>query len=296
MKRIFTIFLAALTLTSGAIYASPVQAGEQPNIMIIGEDADRDTIPRNSRVFKRVLNALANHLNDQGFDVYDETAITLDDYIQGRAHRTDDEIIDIARSVNRPPIDVAVIFSIYASSSQKKYTTKIRTRIQGRMLNVRSGQKLGNFEVELPRPINAPQDCNGECLRETVGRNASLLAEDLGSVITEKLVYLTDRGRRLGSSGRDSFLPTAYHLQFSGFNEDDLDGIEEYIVAFNGYINHRPTNTSMRNAEYWYKTDSGSARLNRNLRRMLDHLGVRGRVSFAGNSFKVAKITFRNRR
>jgi hypothetical protein len=52
----------------------------------------------------------------------------------------------------------------------------------------------------------------------------------------------------------------------------------------------------MRNAGYWYETDSGSARLNRNLRRMLDHLGVRGRVSFAGNTFKVAKITFRTRR
>ena len=135
-----------------------------------------------------------------------------------------------------------------------------------------------------------------ECLRETVGRSARRLAEDLGAVLTEKLAYLTDRGRGRAFSNNESSLPTAYQLAFNGFNTDDLDGIEEYIVAFNGYIHHRPTNSSMRHAEYWYETDSGSARLNRNLRRMLDHLGVRGRVSYSGNTFNVAKITFRNRR
>ncbi len=296
MKRIFSILIAALTIMSATTFSSASYAGEQPNILIMGEDADRDTIPRNSRVFKQVLNALANQMNDEGFDVFDETAITLDNYVQGRVHRADDEIIDIARSVNRPPIDVAVIFSIYASSNQKSYTTKIRTRIEGRLLNVHSGQRLGNFEVEIPRAMNAPHDCDGECLRETVGRRARNLAEDLGAVLTEKLAHLTDRGRGRAFSDNESYLPTAYQLAFNGFNADDLDGIEEYIVAFNGYIHHRPTNSSMRNAEYWYETDSGSARLNRNLRRMLDHLGVRGRVSFSGNTFNVAKITLRNRR
>tara|TARA_B100000315_G_scaffold260857_1_gene326439 strand:+ start:11228 stop:12118 length:891 start_codon:yes stop_codon:yes gene_type:complete len=296
MKRIFTILIAALTITSGTIFNNPALAAEQPNIMIMGEDGDRDSVPRNSRVFKRVLNALANQLHDEGFDVFDETALTLDNYVQGRIRRSDDEIIDIARSVDRPPIDVAVIFGIYASSNRTSYTTKIRTRIEGRMLNVRSGQRLGNFEVDIPRAFNAPHDCNRECLLETVGRKARSLSQDLGAVLTEKLAYMVDRGRRFASENRNSYLPTAYRLAFSGFNEDDIDGIEEYIVAFKGYIHHRPTNTSKRHADYWYETDSGSARLNRNLRRMLDHLGVRGRVSFAGNTFNVDKITFRSRR
>ncbi|MBT6531040.1 MAG: hypothetical protein HOK99_09005, partial [Betaproteobacteria bacterium] len=42
------------------------------NILIMGEDADSDTVPRNSRVFKRVLSGLSNELHDEGFNVYDE--------------------------------------------------------------------------------------------------------------------------------------------------------------------------------------------------------------------------------
>ena len=82
------------------------------NILIMGEDADSDTVPRNNRVFKRVLSGLSNELHDEGFNVYDETAVTMDHSTQGRTRRVDQEIIDIARSVKRPLIDVATIFSI----------------------------------------------------------------------------------------------------------------------------------------------------------------------------------------
>ncbi len=300
MKRLLSILAAGFVLMSCTSYAGQTLAGDRPNILIMGEDADRETVPRNSRVFKRVLNALANQLNDEGFNVFDETAVTLDEFVQGRVRRSDGEIIDIARSIHRPPVDIAVIFGIYASSKQSDYTTRIRARIEGRMLNVRSGQRLGNFEVEIPRAIIAPYDCTRECLLETVGRQARLLSQDLGAVLTEKLAHMTDGGRfgdrDYAFGGRDGYLPTAYTLRFNGFNADDIDGIEEYIVAFRGYRHHRPVRNDMRHAEYWYETDSESARLNRNLRRMLDHLGVRGRVVFAGNTFTVDRINLRKNR
>ncbi len=44
--------------------------------MVFGDDADEDTVPRNSRVFNRVIHALRSQLDDKGFDVYDETAVT----------------------------------------------------------------------------------------------------------------------------------------------------------------------------------------------------------------------------
>jgi hypothetical protein len=298
MNRIYGILTAGCIGMAALLPAGAAQAGEQPNIIIMGEDADKDTVPRNSRVYRRVLDALVNEMNDEGFNVYDEAAVTLDDFAQGRVRRTDAEIIDIARSVKRPPIDVAVIYSIYASAKKLSYTTKIRTRITGRLLNVRSGKRLGNFEVELPQPDNAPVNCQRECILETVGKNARVLGMDLGVVLTKKLDWLAARSDdKHDKDGHDNDgLASAYSLVFTGFTPDDITEIEEYIVAFRGYEHHRPVSSSLRNAEYWYETKSKSARLNRNLRLMMEHLGYEGRVTFKGSSFQIDKISKRKSR
>jgi hypothetical protein len=263
----------------------------------MGEDADTDAVARKNRVFKRVLNALANEMNDEGFNVYDEAATTLDTFAQDRVRRTDAEVIDIARSVKRPPIDVAVLFTIYASGKKLSYTTKIRTRITGRLLNVKSGKRLGNFEVELPQPDNAPVQCNRECILETVGKNARILGMDLGAVLAKKLDGISPTSSTSSATGDDKAgISSAYTIVFSGFTPDEITSVEEYIVAFKGYEHHRPVSQSLRTNEYWYETSSKAARLSRNLRLMLDHVGVEGRVAFSGNNFQVDKITQRKSR
>ena len=289
MNKVFTLIFAGVALAACTTAPQPSIAAEKPNILILGEDADRDSIPRNSRVFKRVLNALSNQLSDEGFSVFDETAVTLDDFVQGRARRTDAEIIDVARSIKRPPIDVGVIFTIYGRYKKLRYTSKVNSRVEGRLLNVRTGQRLGNFEVTMPEDQNVPQDCNRDCLLEAVGKQAKELAQDLGAVLTTKLAHIVKDDTDTASN-----LPTAYTLVFSGFKQDEITDIEEFITAFKGYEKHRPIRTSLRNAEYWYETKSESARLNRNLRRMLDHIGIKGRVTFAGSEFRVEKITLRS--
>ena len=285
--------LAATAVVIGLTHAAPTFAGEQPNVLVMGEDADKDTVPRNSRVFKRVLDALANEMNQEGFAVYDEVAVTLDDFNQGRTRRTDAEIIDIARSVNKPPMDVAVIYSIYASAQKTSYTLKVRARITGRLLNVQSGRRLGNFEVELPQADNVPTNCNRECILETVGKNAKMLARDLGAVLAKKLDFLspTDSDNTVKDDDSKRGMSQEYSLVFEGFTADDLSRIEEYMVAFKGYKKHRPTSTSLRIAEYWYESDSDVARLNRNLRRMLEHMGTNSRLVQSGNTFTLEKIT-----
>lgn len=289
MNKLFSLVIAGVALTACTTTPQPSIAAEKPNILILGEDADRDSVPRSSRIFKRVLNAISNQLSDEGFNVFDETAVTLDNFVQGRSRRTDAEIIDIARSVKRPPIDVGVIFTIYGHYKKLTYTSKVSTRVEGRLLNVRTGQRLGNFEVTMPGTQNVPRDCNRDCLLEAVGKQTKELAQDLGAVLTTKLAHIVRDDTNTASN-----LPSAYTLVFNGFKQDEMTNIEEFIVAFQGYEKHRPIRTSLRNAEYWYETNSESARLNRNLRRMLDHLGVKGRVTFAGSEFRVEKITLRS--
>ncbi|MDP6239351.1 MAG: hypothetical protein QF670_12485, partial [Alphaproteobacteria bacterium] len=128
MKAIAYVAVAAVGLGACTFQPSPALSGEQPNVMVMGEDADQDTVPCSNRIFVRALRALTEEMHLKGFDTYDETAVTLNDFVQGRCRRTDAEVIDISRSITRPPIDVVTLFSIYASAKRLNYTTKIDVR------------------------------------------------------------------------------------------------------------------------------------------------------------------------
>ena len=65
------------------------------NLMIVGVDYDENTLERDNRISRRVLDAISNELHIEGFNVFDETAVTLENYAQRRTRRSDSEIIDI---------------------------------------------------------------------------------------------------------------------------------------------------------------------------------------------------------
>ena len=64
MKSVLS--MCAIALLAAACAAPPGSrdsgwggsSGDQPNILVLGEDADADTVPRGNRAFKRVLDAL----------------------------------------------------------------------------------------------------------------------------------------------------------------------------------------------------------------------------------------------
>lgn len=314
---LFSAFFAFSTL----LYTpqSPAQAAELPNLMIMGEDGDLDAIPRDSRVFRRVLNEIAEAMNNDGFDVYDETAVTLNDFQQGRTRRADEELIDIARSVTRPPIDVVVLFEIYASAERLDYTTKVRTRLSGRLLDVHSGRRMGNFEISSPRNFRAPVNCNRECILETVGANARLLARDVADVLLQKLGDEVDYGNdnssyNKGGSGSYSSGSTSdlarsgdmdgcrgraqdLYLIFENFSEQEMLDMEDVILAkFSCYLDHRPSISQGGSHEYLYKTRLHTGKMKRNLIRALEYLGMSGRVRYQGKEFTISKVNKRRSR
>jgi len=292
MLNILRLFL--ITMTFGLVM--PVQGADNPNILVMGQDDDTDTVPRNNRVFDRVVGSLSNQMHDNSFDVYDETAISLDNFEQGRTRRTDAELIDIARSVKLPPIDIAVIFSIYTSTIKESYTTKVKARIEGRLLNVQTGKRLGNFEVDSGKYWNAPANCDQECILEVVGDKSYVLANDLGAVLAEKLAWMVD-----GNSNQDQDRPatngmvTDYNLIIDGFSAEDFSEIEEYLVVFSGYQSHRLIEASYTRTEIWYKSAIGTAKFNRNLLKVLGELNLRATINFEGNSFTLRKISLRGK-
>jgi hypothetical protein len=312
------LFAAALALSPAMMV--PVIAGEQPNVLVMGEDDDPDTVPRNHRVFNRVVQALQSELGMLGFQVYDETAVSLDITRQGRIRRSDAELITIAKRIQQPPIDVISVFSIYVNVQQNINADiwDLGIRIPGRLLQVQTGRYIDSFEVDYPTgtlpPV--PPNClnvdrvDQDCLFEFVGGQAKRIAQDLGAVLAQKLDFQSPTGDAGGgvvitqpstggggTGGGGNFggtnctgMTTAYVISLRGFSLEEVSIIEEYLVAFSGYDHHRPLRTSLTVSEYWYETCSDVSRINRNLRLMLEQMGVQGRLAMTGNRFEIDKI------
>lgn len=319
LKALRSAFTASALLSLGLLgLAAPALAQAKPNVVVMGEDADEDSVPRGNRIFQRVIAELAETMNLRGYNVYDETAVAMGFTGPNRVRRRDAELIEVARAVQNPPLDVVAVFQIYASASKSGYSDIVRpeVRIPGRLLNVRTGQSLGSFEVAGVQLPPLPQGCDRDCLLERVGAEAKGIAGDVAAALTAKLdgVVAPRRGADAGpvldgapgapppspgavaaTPGGEACggLPTAYSVKLNGFSAQEVQAAEEYMAAFRCYEHHRPVRASGASAEYWYETRSDSARLGRNLRLMLEHMSAPGQVQFSGNTFVINRVATR---
>jgi hypothetical protein len=207
---------------------------------------------------------------------------------------------------------VIVAFQIYASVQQSAYSDikEIRVRISGRMLQVQTGKALGNFEVAVgPRGLKPlPVNCNRDCILEHVGNEAKSIAHEVGIVLARRLDELSPIKAKasaasiepssaeplppdpLPSARACSGMSMAYTIVLRGLDPDELSWAERTLTAFQGYEHHRPVRSETRSVEYWYETCSDQARLERNLRIMLDQLPGQSRLALSGNRFEIEKI------
>lgn len=299
LTRIKTLALAAAGLALAALSVTPAFA-DNPTVLALTEDADRHTTPRKNRMYNRVLEALKQEMHVRGFTVFDETAATGRFADTSRVRRTDEEIISIARGVRQPPIDALLIFQIYSAAIQKPGGyLEPSVRIAGRLLNVQTGQHLGNFELsgfELP-PLS--RECTqAECILEEVGDHARRIARDVGNALAQQLATVRPGARSGGPTdvgpSACGGTPLAYRLVFDGFTHQEMRTIGEAVASFNGYCRARLAAGGGLTTEYWYETQVGSADLNYNLSRMLDRIDAPGQVHFGtGNTFRIIKNPMR---
>lgn len=256
----------------------------RPNILVIGEDADPGTVPRHSRVFERTLRAIQNEMAGR-FNVYDETAVTLGLLEQDRVRRDDAELIEVCRAVTRPPLDVAVIFSLYPDTRRTNVATYVSTRVAGRMLQCRTGEFLGGFEQTFG-PVVLPRSSTHAGLLEAVGGEAQIIGRDVANVLRRRLAFLLQSPDPANGGG----LANEFTLVFNGFDREDMMSVEESWVRFEGYVGHRPIRSTPTRREIWYRTGSSGALLERSLSDALDRLGVETVIGFTGHTFTMEMI------
>ena len=287
MKKAILLFIAMISVY--AVVPSLALATDLPRVMIAGEDVDRDTIPRDSRVFKRVLNSISNELIDRGFDVRDEAALTHETHVQGRSRRDDAELIQVAKDAG---IDVLVIFSIYPNAKVNKNSVRVTARVEGRLLSVWDGARMGNFESEPQQAQLVSKPYSRNDILEAVGDLSKIIGSDVGAVLGDRLDQYHPEGDSSDGGVSSAGRLVEWTFIFDGFTDEDMLNVEDYITIYTGYDSHRPKSNAVNTSshhEIWYKSSIDSAHLKRNMVNMLKKMNVKGRVYMSGNELKIVK-------
>jgi hypothetical protein len=302
MKNFFLIALIGFVMIGCASHPTESLAGKSTSlgsnttVLIMGEDWEEETIPRYNQVFERVIDALTNQLQQNGFDVVDEIMATGRTQMQRRVNRKPEELFRIAKAIKTPPIDAVMVFKIYPEFRPDTTTTWMNAVVTGKLLSVTANKSLGNFAVRLPEEVATEYNCikTLECRLKYMGRIARDLGQQVGAAVSIKLQRASvTRGLGKSSTANENNgtgFPKGFQLTFDNFNSKEFNQIEEYLVAFSGYDNHRVIKSAPRNSVVWYETRSGDARLKRNMRKMLDFMGVDGQVNCVNRTCKITKI------
>lgn len=315
MKHWLVSGLTLGALALGVIVAPNLASAQtRLNMVMMGEDADPSSVPRTNRIFARVQLEIMEQLNTRGHQVYDETAVSMAVTQPGRVRRMDAELIEVARAVSRPPLDVMTIFQIYASvrTSPVSDVRRLDVRVMGRMLNVRTGQSIGSFEVvgqDLP-PLPPGCASSQDCILEHVGNEAKPIGAEVAAALADKLTaFLGAPARPVATAPSAPMagapltspaaapacpgLPTAYVIRLAQFSAQEISQMEGFFSAFSCFETIRPVRQSASLAEYWYESRIDQLRLTRNLQGMKDAMGVNFQIQFSGNTVSLTKIVTR---
>ncbi len=177
-------------------------------VLVAGEDEDKTTVKRGSDIFKRVLAELKHGMKRTGFRMVDEESVSVDMDWKIRDRRPKSELIQVAKLLNQSGkathrVRALVLFRIHAAAKDLGGLTKVRTRIDGEIYDVKANEFIDTFEM--PRQeYPAPHDClqNKLCITEVVGDRAREIAGSLGVVLANKLARYRDVSAGGGQAGR----------------------------------------------------------------------------------------------
>ena len=192
MLRIFAIFVfSSLMVLPNNAYAQT----QNDHIIVLGEDSDEGSIPRDNEVYQRVVSSLQNSLSEAGFIVVDEQLLSAKlGLVFATDVRRQDFIapLQAANTTDDPTIQsrLAFVFSVVPLLQDMSMTRHLKVRIRGEIYDLATLRMMRSTEVESVKPKILPQDeamCNDACIKDAVGDQARMLASQLAMDLINKL-------------------------------------------------------------------------------------------------------------
>jgi hypothetical protein len=293
MKRHFLLIAAGFYLVFCMAYQTPGIAAE-PIVLILGEDWDKDSIPRKNQAFDRILRAVSSKLRHEGIRVLDEALVMQKNFIRGRVRRTKEEVFQIAKGVKTPMIDAVASLKISWRIKATAGKILIDTQFTGNIINASTGDDIGNFYETFSLPTEKSCAVHRDCVMTTIGDPVHELGQKVGAVIANHLrramVVSRPDGEETGTRSSDPTILRAYKITFDNFGSTDFNHAEEFMVAFSGYHRHEIILAMMRRFEITYETRSEDAKLKRNLRKMVAYMGIDASVKCIKNTCTISKL------
>ena len=197
----------AMVLSACGPTVAQTQYSDVP-VLVAGEDEDKTTVKRSSDIFKRVLAELKHGMKRTGFRMVDEESVAVDLDWKIRDRRPKSELIQVAKLMTQSGkashrVRALVLFRIHAAAKDLGGLTKVRTRIDGEIYDIKANEFIDTFEMPT-QEYPAPHDClqNKLCITEVVGKRAREIAGSLGVVLAKKLARYRDVSAGGGQAGR----------------------------------------------------------------------------------------------
>lgn len=301
--------LGALLLSSLTV---SVAHADRMNILILAEDWDETSVPRDNRIDRSVIARLtevaqnqSRRLSDRfskfdGFRIYDETAVTAESFSAG-ARRSDELLVKMARNISDASVDILVLYTIYAEDDvtyrddgvTPAFVT-LNLEIMLRAIDLDSGRTLARVsEFDETRPL--PTDCipnvatadeYAACVVRSVSRNLRDLAGDeFSALLTDTIIEsydlygVSDDGT--GGDIDDCGRAERFELEMRDFSPRELLRFEEEAANWDCVEELELLDTSNTIARYFLYTGRPENWVKRDLAGALAVMGLQGRIKFA---------------
>lgn len=309
MKFLKTAAMALAVM--GCASTSGTYAQTPASVLVLTESDDTGSLDRNNRISRRVIAGFKNELNQEGYTVYDEAAVT-GTTIDANIKRFDrGALANIAKNYLTYPgsdrqltVDIVTTFVTYARIVDEGYAKSAKVRISGQVMDARSGQFFGEYELVDPTGgIALPSTCNNsDCLLEEIGDHA----REIGAAVAYEVTKLL-QSHYGGNMDDDGFkapeAPLNYSLKFSNVTSAEVAEMEEYLVSFGradgpfpGYQSHKLTRSLGTTHYFEYVSTDSTAIVKRHLEKAMSILGWEGQVYVNQNEFTIDKRAVRGGR
>ena len=158
------------------------------HILIMAEDSSMQSVERSEQLSQKILAGIAGQLSVIGHQVYDETAVSYESYEQGRTRRSRDELIDIARHVNRP-VDKVIFVLVERDIRPGPVFDRIGVRLNGQIIDTNDGTVTANVDhtPNWTKPRGCISDSDLSCVELALNENPQRWGRELADLINSKL-------------------------------------------------------------------------------------------------------------
>ncbi len=276
--------LIGLALAMLGCSAQSAPAGQvAQDVWILAADGDRQVEAASSSLARRSEDALATAWQAAGSRTFDRSALGLARE-SGRLRQS--ELVDAVRGRGASG-DLVLLFRLHRFVLEERGGTRGRLRLEGRLLDAFSGQRLAQAEVDSGQPLAMPPTCTAACIDDRLGGEARRLGQELAALLLGQV----DRGGQSASGHRPSpaLGSQTLTLVLDGYTQSERAGLEAALAQLPGYRQHRLIDSGHTRSSWWYVSDLDAATLQRELREVIADEGLPSYLRFANGELLVRK-------